>query len=263
MSLSPGAPRCLPPRPITSQRERERDPHLAAPDLGPLRDRPPDEHEHLADGAALEESKGRQVRAKAEEERVRCVAFPLSQDGDGGEAHVRGFFFFLGGEKKRRPSADEKKKKAVEEEKKQSFFFLSLSLFHSFTSALVVSRMTSSSAAEARPSVRLALAEARAMRLVEPTSPSAIKREVSMPAAAAAGVGDDFFVTPVAVAIDRTGGHAAMREDILLPLDGKCRERELLFISLSAYWFWKSKWALLFLSRSTQIVVVAILSVSL
>lgn len=73
--------------------------YLAAPDLGPLRDRPPDEHEHLADGAALEEAKGREVRAEAEQERVRGVALPLSQDGDGSEAH--GFFFFSGREAKR------------------------------------------------------------------------------------------------------------------------------------------------------------------
>jgi len=79
-----------------------------------------------------------------------------------------------------------------------------------------------------RPSVRLALAEARAQRL-DPASPSAVKREASMPSvfAAAGGAtkqgdgGGDFFVAPVAIAIDRTGGHAAMREDILLPLDGK------------------------------------------
>ena len=97
--------------------------------------------------------------------------------------------------------------------------------------------MTSSS--EARPSVRLALAEARAMRtLAEPTSPSGIKREVSMPArhdeAATTNGGDDFYVTPVAVAIDRTGGHAAMREDILLPLDGK-KSRAERVVSLSEH----------------------------
>ena len=64
------------------------DPYLAAPDLGPLRDRPPNEHEHLADGAALEEAKGGEVRAKAQEKRVCCgVALPLPQDSDGGEAH--------------------------------------------------------------------------------------------------------------------------------------------------------------------------------
>ena len=91
------------------------------------------------------------------------------------------------------------------------------------------------SAPEARhPSVRLALAEAISMRLAEqPTSPSsssAVKREASAPAARATtamaagdggGGGGDYFVAPVAVALDRTGGHAAMREDILLPLDGK------------------------------------------
>ena len=103
--------------------------------------------------------------------------------------------------------------------------------------------MTSSSEAR-RPSVRQALAEIISMRLAEqPISPySVVKREASMPARAAkqeeamtpaanAG-GNGFFVAPVAVAIDRTGGHAAMREDILLPLDGKQR-RELTCLSCS------------------------------
>ena len=103
--------------------------------------------------------------------------------------------------------------------------------------------MTSSSEAR-RPSVRLALAEAISMRVAEqPISPySVVKREASMPARAAKHEeamtpaandgGNGFFVAPVAVAIDRTGGHAAMREDILLPLDGKQR-RELTCLSCS------------------------------
>jgi hypothetical protein len=44
--------------------------HLAASDLCPLRHGPPDKHEHLADGAALEEAKRGEVRAEAEEARV-------------------------------------------------------------------------------------------------------------------------------------------------------------------------------------------------
>ena len=115
---------------------------------------------------------------------------------------------------------ESRKKRRNEEIKKNSHLLKTKRRYSAFV------EMTSSS--EARPSVRLALAEARAMRiLAEPTSPSGTKRELSMPArheeAKATTNGDDFFVTPVAVAIDRTGGHAAMREDILLPLDGKSR----------------------------------------
>lgn len=81
--------------------------HLPAPDLGALGDGPADEHEHLADGAALEKAECGEVGAEAQEERVgRGVALPLPQDGDGGEAH-----WCLRWRRRERGKGNEKEKK--------------------------------------------------------------------------------------------------------------------------------------------------------
>lgn len=116
-----------------------------------------------------------------------------------------------------------------------------------------------------RPSVRRALADARELAGIDPSSPSDAATAAAVAYAAEHGVhalpatvpastlvddiddnvdgdgknkgkgkskskkADPYFVTPVAIALDRTGGHAAMREDILLPLDGKQREEKEAF----------------------------------